>query len=86
MNIHGFTLQQTSKSSPEAYDIFSGEKYVARFRLRHGVFTVWVPDLEDPIYVGYPDGDTCFLEHERDQFLKHGINRLIDYLRFTSDL
>lgn len=47
MLTHTIRLVKTSTAYPEQYDAYVGEKRVAYFRLRGGMFTVKCPHIED---------------------------------------
>ena len=73
--IHGYKLVLTCSACPEQYDVFdlSGTQ-VAYFRLRHGSFTVAVPDAGgEEVYSASPEGDGMFSDNERLKYLKKGI-------------
>lgn len=63
-------LRQTCGACPEQYDAFLGERQVGYLRLRHGFFTVDVPDCGgQTIYEAEPEGDGIFDDKERDMYL-----------------
>lgn len=67
---NGLTLVITCPACPEQYDVFKGDKQVAYFRLRHGVFTVDYPDVEgDEIYYAEPKGNGIFDKDERLNYM-----------------
>lgn len=73
-------LRMTCPACPEQYDVFDdcGSK-VGYFRLRHGVFTVDVPDCGgETIYEAYPNGDGIFDDNERLIFLAKALRKLIE--------
>lgn len=73
--IDGLELRCTCSSHPEQYDVFDGETQVAYFRLRHGEFTVDVPDCGGKtIYEAEPSGDGLFDADERQRYLTEAVN------------
>lgn len=64
-------LVKTCYACPEQYDVYDeAGKQVAYFRLRHGFFTVDVPDADGvEIYVAAPNGDGQFDDDERVHYL-----------------
>lgn len=79
--IHGYHLQQTCCACPEQYDVFdNNDKQVAYLRLRHGHFRANVPDVGGvEVYSADPEGDGCFLEHERVKYLTDAIHAVQEY-------
>lgn len=79
--IHGYHLQQTCFACPEQYDVFDNhDKQVAYLRLRHGHFRANVPDVGGvEVYSAEPEGDGCFLEHERVKYLTGAILAVQEY-------
>jgi hypothetical protein len=72
--IDGLELRCTCSSHPEQYDVYDGEKQVAYFRLRHGEFTVDVPDCGgETIYKAQPNGDGLFDANERQKYLTEAV-------------
>lgn len=70
-NIGGFLFELTCGACPEQYDVYKYKKQVAYLRLRHGVFSVYYPDVGgELIFRANPDGDGCFTDEERAFFLK----------------
>jgi hypothetical protein len=68
-------LEQTCVACPEQYDAFdeSGRR-VGYLRLRHGRFTVQVPDERGRVvYVAGTIGDGLFDSDERDVFLRAAV-------------
>jgi len=64
-------LVETCGACPEQYDVFSEDKQVAYYRLRHGYFRVDVPICGgETIYEAYPNGDGIFESDEREFYLK----------------
>jgi hypothetical protein len=81
MNIKGYTLDQTCGACPEQYDVYVGygdnRQQVAYLRLRHGTFTVRVPNsIGELIYTAYPKGDGCFMDDERKLYLNAAIEAI----------
>ena len=80
--IHGYKLVQTCQACPEQYEVFdsSGEQ-VGYLRLRHGHFTVEVPDVADTlVYEAEPEGDGIFETKERMYYLYRAINEIINHI------
>lgn len=64
-------LVMTCGACPEQYDAKYQGKQVGYLRLRHGMFRVDAPDCgKQTIYEANPIGDGCFMEDERDSYLK----------------
>lgn len=73
------TLVKTCGACPEQYDAFLGEKQIGYLRLRHGYFYAAYPDASGKeVYEAYPRGDGCFEDEERDFYLRHAIQALLD--------
>lgn len=67
----GYRLVCTCGACPEQYDVFEDDKQVGYLRLRHGRFTVDVPDAGDEqIYEAFPRGDGIFDSDERNRYLE----------------
>lgn len=63
-------LVQTCAACPEQYDAFIGGRQVGYLRLRHGWFTVEVPDVGgELVYSAETIGDGAFDVSERDMHL-----------------
>ena len=64
-------LVMTCPAYPEQYDAFYAGKQMAYLRVRHGVFSVYFPDLEgeEIYYTDEINGDGSFEDAERDHFL-----------------
>lgn len=79
--IEGFRLQRTCGACPEQYDVTLDGKQTAYLRLRHGRFTVTVPDVGgELVYKEYPSGDGIFDTEERDGCLTRAIMSVKRYL------
>lgn len=63
---------------PEQYDVFKGDTEVAYLRLRHGEFTATLTDSDVVVFTDWPNGDGCFDDNERQQYLEAAI-AAIDY-------
>jgi len=64
------TLELTCYACPEQYDVYLGEALVGYLRLRHGSFTVEVPDCGGKlVYKAHPEGEGIFMHDERDFYL-----------------
>lgn len=84
--IHGYYLQLTCVACPEQYDVYdqSGTQ-VAYFRLRHGNFTVTVPDVGGSVvYNSSPKGDGIFTQKERLPQLEKAIRAVQKYIANTA--
>jgi hypothetical protein len=79
--IHGYRLMRTCGACPEQYDVLdSQENVVAYLRLRHGSYTVSVPDVGGKvIYQAFPQGDGIFEDHERVKYLEESIKNIQRY-------
>lgn len=67
---YGLHLKMTSIACPEQYDVIWGMEQVGYMRLRHGYFTVHVPDPSgDIVYSAEPEGDGIFYEDERIYYM-----------------
>lgn len=79
--IHGYRLDLTCMACPEQYDVYdSGDHIVAYFRLRHGEFSVTVPDVGgEEVYRASPWGDGSFEASERVEYLTKGILAVQEY-------
>jgi len=79
--IHGYRLVRTCGACPEQYDVLdSQENVVAYLRLRHGSYTVSVPDVGGKvIYQAFPQGDGIFEDHERVKYLEESIKNIQRY-------
>jgi hypothetical protein len=71
-------LVQTSPMCPEQYDAFDeNNTQVGYLRLRHGIFSVDVPDAGGrTIYEAVPKGDGAFEDDERGYFLEQAKKRI----------
>lgn len=80
IKIGDYELVLTCPACPEQYDVFIGTDRKAYFRLRHGTFTVEVPDCGDTLlFEAYPNGDGCFTTEERERYLTEAIMRVDKY-------
>ena len=79
--IHGYRLVRTCGACPEQYDVLdSQENVVAYLRLRHGSYTVSVPDVGGKvIYQAFPQGDGSFEDDERVKYLEESIKNIQRY-------
>lgn len=80
--IHGYTLKMTCGACPEQYDVSDSEDtQVAYLRLRHGSFTVEVPDVGGKlVYRACTNGDGIFEENERMFHLTKAIEAVQGYI------
>lgn len=77
------TVDKTSLSCPEQYDVYYKDEVVGYLRLRHGVFKVEFVDKRgrfEEIYTAYPKGDGMFLEEEREEHIKKALEELDKYM------
>ena len=75
--IDGYDLIMTSNACPEQYDVFKDGQQVGYLRLRHGKFTVRVPDVGgEVVYEACPAGDGNFDINERDMYLRNAIEAI----------
>ena len=68
MNVQDIGFKRTCFACPEQYDAIDviTNEIIGYLRLRHGHFTVTVPDVSgELVYESYPSGDGCFEENER---------------------
>lgn len=81
MTKNDIILHNTCDLCPEQYDAVNKDgKTIGYLRLRHGYFTVECPDVGGKVvYDGYPDGDGCFEEYERDAFLESAKEAIAEY-------
>ena len=67
---NGLRLELTCEACPEQYEVFDGEKQVAYLRLRHGYYSVTVPDvMGEDILNGEPVGEGMFEPEERFNYM-----------------
>ena len=76
------TLEQTCGGCPEQYDARDENgTLVGYLRLRHGHFTVQVPDPRGVlVYEAEPIGDGVFDPDERDRYLETAKRKIREYL------
>lgn len=78
VRIKGYKLVRTCEECPEQYEIHRADndrEVVAYLRLRHGCFTVEVPDCGgELIYEAHPQGDGEFKVLERPHFLRLAVD------------
>ena len=83
--INGLTLRCICPACPESYDVFKGDSQVAYFRLRHGKFSVEVPDVRGMmIYSAVPKGDGVFAADERQGHLEGAVMAVLTHLKGNS--
>ena len=64
--INKYSLRCTCDAEPEQYDVFYANEKVGYLRMRHGQFTVDVPDVGGlRVYELSVAGDSCFESNER---------------------
>ncbi len=81
IKILGVTLTQTGYACPEQYDATLDGEQIAYFRLRHGRFTVSVPDVGGQlVFEAYPRGDGSFELDERMMYLTAAVRSVLRYL------
>lgn len=72
-----YVLTQTCESCPEQYNVTRGGEQVGYLRLRHGRFTVEIPDVGGRlVYDARPLGDGAFDDDEREGYLKHAVEAI----------
>lgn len=70
----------TCGACPEQYDVMLDGQKVAYLRLRHGSFTVNVPDCGgEMIYHANPKGDGMFEDKERDYYIHNALGAIEKY-------
>ena len=78
VTIDGVRLNLTCGACPEQYEAFIGQERVGYLRLRHGYFTVEVPDCGgETVLEAKPEGDGIFEDHERAVFLKAAVKAIL---------
>lgn len=78
--VEDITLVRTCYACPEQYDAFVGDQQVGYLRLRHGFFTVDVPDhTGDTIYEACPRGDGIFEDDEREGYLMAAKQAIVEW-------
>lgn len=79
-SIMGCDLLLTCYACPEQYDVFLSGTQIGYLRLRHGSFTVEYPDVRGKlVYQAYPKGDGVFCEEEREHYLVHAVEALLQH-------
>lgn len=79
-SIMGCDLLMTCSACPEQYDVFLSGTQIGYLRLRHGVFTVCYPDVRGTlVYKAYTAGDGIFEDTEREHYLIHAIEALLQH-------
>jgi hypothetical protein len=79
-SIMGCDLLMTCYACPEQYDVFLEGTQIGYLRLRHGHFTVVYPDVGGVlVYQADPVGDGIFEASEREHYLIHAIEALLQY-------
>jgi len=74
----------TCPSTPEQYDVFSGDEKVGYVRLRDGEFTVHCPDYEgELVFEGFPDGMDYFFDYERESCLTEATDAIRNWVRLN---
>ncbi len=76
--INNYELKLTCWACPEQYDVFNinNGKQVGYLRLRHGSFSVTVPECSgNVVYHANPKGDGVF-DDEREFYLKEAIKAI----------
>ena len=72
-----YFLRITSYAHPEQYDVYKAEVQVAYMRLRHGLFTVSIPDSNGQVILELkPDGDGQFTGDEREAYLRRAVSAI----------
>lgn len=72
-------LVLTCGACPEQYDAFYQGKQVGYLRLRNGHFTVdYLKCNGEEVFSACPDGDDCFTDEEREEYLTAAKNAIIN--------
>lgn len=80
VKIGDYDLEMTCGACPEQYDVLLHGKKVAYLRLRHGYFSVHVPDCGGHLlWECTPMGDGVFMCEERHSYLIEAIKRIDHY-------
>lgn len=79
--IDGYRLVMTCTGCPEQYEVLDSQgNEVAYLRLRHGHYTVSVPDFRgEVIYEAFPQGGGMFDDDERLKYLEESIKHIQRY-------
>lgn len=73
---------KTCDACPEQYDAMLDGVQVGYLRLRHGTFTVAVPDVSGHlVYVGHPRGDGLFEPEERDYYMRQAAHNIMEWVK-----
>jgi hypothetical protein len=81
-SINGYDLICDGYACPEAYIVKNGEKKVGYIRIRHGIITVWEPDvLVNKVAHKNIIGDGYLDERERNECLTWAVDELDKYLK-----
>lgn len=79
---YGMELKITCSACPEQYEVFKNGNRVAYLRLRHGYFTVTVPDVSGvDILEAHPNGDGIFKTHERLRFMTDALRSIVTHYK-----
>jgi hypothetical protein len=74
-------LEKTCDACPEQYDAYLDGIRVGYMRLRHGFYSVRCPDVSGvQVYSGTPEGDGSFFDHERDYYLRFGVDAILRWI------
>ena len=85
VTLDGYEFLCTSSAFPEQYDVFKDGVQVAYVRLRHGSLRVNCPDYDGRIaYQAEPNGDGCFDNDERENYLKKIIEAIQAHMAIHS--
>ena len=75
--IKGYDLSRTCGACPEQYDVFYKKEQVGYLRLRHGEFTVSIPNCSaNIIFRAEPKGNGMFEDNERKEYLTKAIEAI----------
>jgi hypothetical protein len=79
--LQGYIFQRTCHACPEQYDVVDQKgQMIAYLRLRHGSFTVTVPDVGgETILHCSPKGDGIFENDERMLYLNLAVDAIQKY-------
>lgn len=80
MKAEQITLKMTCGACPEQYDAYCNGAMVGYLRLRHGTFTVEVPDVRgELVFHAEPEGDGMFESDEREGYLRQAREAIAAY-------
>jgi hypothetical protein len=79
---YGLTLVRTCYACPEQYDVYYEDTLCGYMRLRHGYFRTEYyktpdDDYGEIVYDCEPKGDGIFMNDEREEHLKKGVEEIV---------